>query len=84
MNFYSDPIDPIDHPIDPVSTPASEEKAWDAMTVNIPGWWHPDHSWSGDAANFYFRRGVGGCFCERLPAVDGVEAGSVEHLRIIF
>jgi len=56
--------------------------------LNISQWWHPDHSWSGDAANLYIREELGGCFCERLPAASGNDdapaspAGSVEHLRI--
>ena len=61
-------------------TPAPAEAVWSAMTQNIDQWWHPDHSWSADAANLYMDARLGGCFCERLPATGG----SVEHLRIIY
>lgn len=58
---------------------ASNAEVFDAMTRRISEWWHPDHSWSGDAANFYFTPGAGGCFCERLA-----NGGSVEHLHVIY
>lgn len=46
-----------------------------------PGrWWSSKHSWSGNAANMRMELGVGGCFCERLPANKGM----VEHGRIVF
>jgi len=67
-----------------VATKASTEQAWTAMTQRVAEWWHPDHSWSGDAANFYIRAELGGCFCERLPATDGKAEGGVEHLRIFY
>src|SRR5688572_20181922 len=66
-----------------LDTTASVDEAWAAMTQRVSEWWHPDHSWSGDAANFYIRAELGGCFCERLPGVDGKPDGGVEHLRII-
>jgi hypothetical protein len=49
------------------------------MTSHIDQWWSGDHSWSGDASNFYMKLERGGCFCERLP-----NGGRVEHLRIIY
>ncbi len=67
-----------------VTTKATAEQAWAAMTQRIADWWHPDHSWSGDAGNFYIKAELGGCFCERLPASDGGREGGVEHLRIIY
>lgn len=67
-----------------VNTPASPQQAWNAMTQDIAKWWNGDHSWSGDAANFYVRAELGGCFCERLPGIDGQADGGVEHLRIIY
>jgi hypothetical protein len=66
------------------TTKATPEQAWAAMTQRIPEWWSAEHSWSGDAANFYMRAELGGCFCEHLPAAEGGVAGGVEHLRIIF
>jgi len=49
------------------------------MTSHIDQWWSGDHSWSGDAANFYMKVERGGCFCEKLP-----NGGRVEHLRLIY
>lgn len=65
-------------------TKATPEQAWAAMTQRIAEWWSAEHSWSGDAANFYMRAELGGCFCEHLPATESAPAGGVEHLRIIY
>lgn len=46
-------------------------------------WWSKDHSWSGDAANFWLDSQAGGCFCEKLPDT-GTGLGSVQHARILF
>jgi len=46
-------------------------------------WWSKDHSWSGDAANFWLDSQAGGCFCEKLPNT-GSGLGSVQHARILF
>ena len=46
-------------------------------------WWSKDHSWSGDAANFWMDAQAGGCFCEKLPGEAGA-MGSVQHARILF
>lgn len=46
-------------------------------------WWSKDHSWSGDAANFWLDSQAGGCFCEKLPDT-GSGVGSVQHARILF
>lgn len=58
---------------------APPAEAYRVMTTQIEGWWNPDHSWSGEAANLHIRAEPGGCFCENLP--DG---GFVEHLRIVY
>lgn len=50
-------------------------------------WWSKEHSWSGDAANFWLDSQAGGCFCEKLPGTEGQGSaglGSVQHARIIF
>ena len=60
-------------------TPASPQAAYRAMTEQIDGWWSKDHSWSGDADNFYVKLAQGGCFCETLPG-----GGNVEHLGLLF
>jgi hypothetical protein len=53
--------------------------AYRTMTSHIDQWWSGDHSWSGDAGNFFMELERGGGFCERLP-----NGGHVEHLRIIY
>lgn len=47
-------------------------------------WWSKDHSWSGDAGNFYLDAQAGGCFCEKLPGGKDASNGSVEHMRVVF
>ncbi|MGH6652644.1 MAG: hypothetical protein ACREB7_16090 [Sphingopyxis sp.] len=50
-------------------------------------WWSKEHSWSGDAANFWLDPQAGGCFCEKLPGTgpdNNVGLGSVQHARILF
>lgn len=61
---------------------ATPEDVW--KMLRLPDkWWSKDHSWSGDAANFWLDSQAGGCFCEKLPdPVAGM--GSVQHARIIF
>ncbi len=46
-------------------------------------WWSAEHSWSGDAANFWLDAQAGGCFCETLPG-DATTRGSVRHATIIY
>lgn len=46
-------------------------------------WWSKDHSWSGEAANFWLDSQAGGCFCEKLPDT-GAGVGSVQHARVLF
>ena len=61
---------------------ATPDDVW--KMLRLPDkWWSKDHSWSGDAANFWLDSQAGGCFCEKLPGPDGT-AGSVQHARIIF
>jgi hypothetical protein len=62
-----------------ISTEAEPFVAYRTMTSHIDQWWSGDHSWSGDAENFFMKLERGGCFCERLP-----NGGHVEHLRIIY
>ena len=46
-------------------------------------WWSKEHSWTGDAANFWLDSQAGGCFCEKIPD-SGSGLGSVQHARIIY
>ena len=66
----------VRHVITLAGTP---EAVYRALTREVSRWWDPDHSWSGDAANFSLDDRAGGCFCESLPG-----GGSVEHLRVVF
>jgi len=50
-----------------------------ASFAELPSWWNPEHSYSGDSANLSLVLRPGGCFCERLP--DG---GGIEHMRVTY
>lgn len=63
---------------DEIVVPANPVDVWIELT-DPAGWWSPEHSWSGDAANFTLYPVAGGCFCEGLPETGG----SVEHMRVI-
>ena len=63
------------------------EAVWKAM-IAPSRYWNPDHSWSGDAENFYLVPQAGGCFCEliRTTSDDNIKSseGSVQHMRVIY
>lgn len=61
---------------------ATPEDVWKMLRMP-QNWWSKEHSWSGDAANFWLDSQAGGCFCEKLPDT-GKGLGSVQHARIIF
>lgn len=61
---------------------ASPEDVWKMLRAP-QNWWSGDHSWSGDASNFWMDAQAGGCFCEKLPGGEGM-MGSVQHARILF
>jgi len=67
-----------------VNTAANPQQSWKMLTQHIDKWWDPEHTWSGNSANLYITLEAGGCFCERLPADAKSEAGSVEHLHVIY
>ena len=63
--------------------PVAPAEVWDRMLR--PGdWWNSQHTYSGDAANMTIEPVAGGCFCEAIPAEDGVSAGQVEHMRVVY
>lgn len=62
---------------------ASPDTAWAAF-AEPARWWSGEHSYSGSAANMTLDPVAGGCFCEAIPAADGVPAGSVEHMRVVY
>ena len=47
--------------------------------ANLPAWWNPEHSYSGDAKNLSLSLIPGGCFCERFP-----KGGGIEHMRVTY
>lgn len=61
---------------------ASPADVWKMLRMP-QNWWSKEHSWSGDAANFWLDSQAGGCFCEKLPDT-GAGLGSVQHARIVF
>lgn len=63
---------------------ASPDQVWDAL-LSPSLWWNEEHSFSGDAANFYLEAEAGGCFCEVMPSTDDQRAaGSVRHLGVVL
>lgn len=64
----------VKHVVERADTPRA---TW-ARLIEPADWWHPDHTWSGEAGNLSLEARAGGCFCETLD--DG---GSAEHLRVI-
>ncbi|MEH6791453.1 hypothetical protein [Parasphingorhabdus sp.] len=66
---------------------ADAESVWKAM-IAPSRYWNGDHSWSGDAQNFYLVPQAGGCFCEliRSGSDDNIKTseGSVQHMRVIY
>ena len=66
-----------------VEVPASPALAW-AMLARPGEWWNAEHSYSGSAVNMTLEPVAGGCFCETIPAADGVAAGQVEHMRVVY
>ncbi|KTE01547.1 SRPBCC family protein [Sphingopyxis sp. H115] len=69
----------VAHTAQVAATPAD---VWKMLRMP-QNWWSKDHSWSGDAANFWLDSQAGGCFCEKLPD-SGSGLGSVQHARIVF
>jgi|TARA_R110002074_G_scaffold122913_3_gene258021 uncharacterized protein YndB with AHSA1/START domain len=63
------------------------EAVWKAM-IAPSRYWNADHSWTGDAENFYLVPQAGGCFCEliRTTSGDNIKSseGSVQHMRVIY
>lgn len=67
-----------------IEVAATADEAY-AMLRAPAKWWSPEHSWTGDADNFYMDAQATGCFCELIPASqEGGPRGSVEHMRIVY
>jgi uncharacterized protein YndB with AHSA1/START domain len=58
---------------------ASPDQVWAGLTNDIGQWWHPDHTWSGDAANLYLDGKAGEEFGEKLPG-----GGTVTHMEVVY
>ena len=56
----------------------SPERVWVALVDEISQWWHPDHTYSGDAANLSLEAKAGGVWREDW---DG---GSVFHGEVLL
>lgn len=69
----------VAHTAQVAATPAD---VWKMLRMP-QSWWSKEHSWSGDAANFWLDSQAGGCFCEKLPDA-GSGVGSVQHARVLF
>jgi len=54
------------------------QKVWQAFT-ELPRWWNPKHSWSGQPGRFTLELQAGGCWCERWG--DGASA---MHGRVLM
>ncbi len=59
-----------------VTAPAG--RVWEAL-VRPGRWWHPEHTYSGDARRMTIDARPGGCFCERL---DG--RGGITHAEVVY
>lgn len=66
---------------------ADAEAVWKAI-IAPSRYWNGDHSWTGNAENFYLVPQAGGCFCELIRTTsDGnikSSDGSVQHMRVIY
>ncbi len=63
---------------DSVLVDAAPQAVWRTLTEDIGLWWHPDHTYSGDAGNLSLDARPGGCFCETLAG------GGVQHLEVVY
>jgi hypothetical protein len=66
---------------------AAPDEIWKRL-LSPKDYWSKEHSWSGSSAGFFIDAQAGGCFCELLqgkqPGNNPANAGSVEHMRVIF
>lgn len=62
-----------------IATSAKPDALWGALTDEVAQWWHPDHTYSGDAANLTLDATALGCFCEATG-----NGGNVVHLTVTF
>lgn len=60
---------------------APPETAWRMLIGHVGEWWHPDHTYAGDASSLYIEARPLGCFCERIGPGDVVVHLTVTMLR---
>lgn len=58
---------------------ASPTEVYAALTERVAQWWHPAHTFSGDASSLTIEAQAQGCFCEKLK-----NGGSVRHMEVVF
>ena len=46
--------------------------------TNVGDWWNPEHTYSRNAHNLTLDARAGGCWCEKLPRLNG----SVAHMKV--
>ena len=61
-----------------ITVSASAQRSFSGLVNEVGQWWHPDHTYSGDATNMRIEAKAGGCFCETW------EQNSVQHLAVVF
>ena len=59
-----------------ITVQATPTRAYAAL-IDVPHWWSPKHTFSGNAANLRLDARAGGCWCEKLPG-----GGSVQHMTV--
>lgn len=59
------------------SSELAPEALWERL-VNVASWWHPDHTYSGDAANLSLDASAGGSWREDW------DDGSVIHGQVLY
>jgi len=59
---------------------ASPAELWQAIT-QLPRWWSPDHTYSGQASNLSLDAQAGGCWCERWGDGNSVQHGQVVMVK---
>jgi len=58
---------------------ASPADVYSCVVHNVGDWWHPAHTFSGDAHNLSIDDRPMGCFCEKLAG-----GGGVRHMEVVF
>lgn len=67
-----------------IEVSSDREELW-RILVTPSRWWNGEHSWSGQASNFFMTPRPGGCFCEHLPTTkERLARGFVEHAHLIY